>query len=1301
MSDTDPPQADSGAPRDEPSAAQGSPHVTHALLGDLTGLGEFANRYEVESEIARGGMGAIYRVYDRKLRRRMAMKVMMARGSSDSHDANTLAEKEPRMLSRFLEEAQITGQIDHPGIVPVHEMGLDAEGRVFFTMKLVKGRDFRQILDLVHAGEEGWTLTRALNVILRVCESMAFAHTKGVLHRDLKPSNIMVGRFGETYVMDWGLARVMGREDLHDTRLTLSDSAAGQASIVESLRHSDHDSDSQSPLTTLDGDVVGTPSYMAPEQALGLLDAVGPTADVYSVGCLLYHLLGGHPPYVPSRGTVSAIVVLRMLIEGPPTPIENRNLPPELIAICHKALERETHDRYQSMEALGNDLRAFLEGRVVGAYKRGAVAEFKKWVARNRGVAAGIGASILLGVLGLASVLLVQERSRRDLAATNEELEVSRAAALANESAAREAKELADASAREAREQSYVARLRAASASLRVHEASEAERQLDACPPELRRWEWRLLRNQTDPSLLTLNTPTRAIHTVLYGPRTGRLLGLERDGSLYLWSPEGDQLAKLNVGRSARCIAIHAEETSIAVGYAEGLVRTFELGSDQPLSEYTVGPSDVECVALSHDGAWIATGDNGGSVRVLAVADGSEVWSERHGREVDGQFLGSPIFGVAFTQDNRSLVYTSHSRARCRKTSSWDERFSLPQPIAMFTTMGVSPDGRRIALGNSDGSIRLLSARRGTVWHTLEEHSARVRSLAFSADGGKLVSASDDGTVRVWDAQSGSAIGVLSGHRGDVLSAAFRPDGRRIATGGEDTAVRIWHERYSGGAFELADGRWRGIRGAREMAASPKGEQVAVAVDVGAIRVLDLRTEAPLFDAFARPLLDERSLESSVRSLSYSADGRTLAAASAGYAYLWNAENGVLLDAVRPPDRPVRAVAFHPVDNQFVTGCEDGTLVLWDAEKARPLWQREYGEETVGFLVFPPGGDTLVAAFADRTVRILDTETGALLQQREFGEGRGRVARMALDPAGERLAVAFDQYLVPGLFVGPKRVAIAIWDLAADEIVTQLPGHESQVTGLFFDAAGERLVSASGDRTLRVWDPSSGVELLALRRHEGGVRAAIELPGGSRMLSCDDEGAFLLWDSRPLEEQVADERVLEVEQEAGHMLRSAVFFSLFDDLPEDVSDEELRKQLKAGNAWIWSFQPAVVADIFWGVVRVPTLEQPECERLLLGLRALAALDEDTDYDLLRGASAVRCGDFTGGTKFLMQAPAADVRERILQQAFLALARASLGDRAQAAQSLGQARSALAEADESTSREVRSLLREVEAAVNGS
>jgi formylglycine-generating enzyme required for sulfatase activity/serine/threonine protein kinase len=388
------------------------------LLGELVrrlGTRGSFGRYVVRGEVARGGMGAILRVRDEDLRRDLAMKVVLTRGSGKA--GTTPAEV--RVLGRFLEEAQVTGQLDHPGIVPVHELGLDDEGRVYFTMRLVAGRDLEKIFELVRTNAEGWSQTRAVGAVLKVCEAVAYAHAKGVLHRDLKPANVMVGRFGEVYVMDWGLARVLGRDDRRDIRVR-APREESSTHVHSSLRDS-VTAGSVSPLVTMDGDIVGTPAYMSPEQASGDLQTIGAATDVYAVGAILYHLIAGHMPYVPPGTTTDAIEIWRRVRHGPPDPLKQRapTAPPELVAICEKAMARLPADRYAGMAELAEDLRAYLEGRVVRAYERGWLAEFRKWILRNRALAGTIlGAGVLI-LIGSTTAAIVLARKNEELHGAN------------------------------------------------------------------------------------------------------------------------------------------------------------------------------------------------------------------------------------------------------------------------------------------------------------------------------------------------------------------------------------------------------------------------------------------------------------------------------------------------------------------------------------------------------------------------------------------------------------------------------------------------------------------------------------------------------------------------------------------------------------------------------------------------------------------------------------------------------------------------------------------------------------------
>ncbi|QDU65439.1 bifunctional serine/threonine-protein kinase/formylglycine-generating enzyme family protein [Engelhardtia mirabilis] len=368
------------------------PHVGR-LIGDRPVLPSSAGtpppreRYEIEGELGRGGMGVVLRVHDGALRRELALKVARP-------DNGPLGDRRRR---RFLREARITARLAHPGILPVHEIHVDDTGRAAYSMPVVGGDTLEVILRRVAEGDPEWSRERVLGVLQRVCEALAHAHERGIVHRDLKPANIMVGAFGETYVVDWGLAR-SDRD---------GDSADGTA--LDWTPALDPDA---APGLTSDGDVVGTPAYMAPEQADGRMDDVGPASDTYAVGSMLYELLAGRPPY---RGGGAREIVDRVRA-GPPQPLErfDPTPPAELVAICERAMAREPRERYASIGALADDLRAHLEGRVVSAYATGGWAELTKWIQRNRGLAAALGTVVLVTLIGLLVILHLQRQRARE-----------------------------------------------------------------------------------------------------------------------------------------------------------------------------------------------------------------------------------------------------------------------------------------------------------------------------------------------------------------------------------------------------------------------------------------------------------------------------------------------------------------------------------------------------------------------------------------------------------------------------------------------------------------------------------------------------------------------------------------------------------------------------------------------------------------------------------------------------------------------------------------------------------------------
>ncbi|MCC6150698.1 MAG: serine/threonine protein kinase [Planctomycetes bacterium] len=317
-------------------------------------------RYVVVREIARGGMGKVLEVEDTDLRRSVALKVLR-KELVDRRD----------LVERFLEEAQITGQLEHPNIVPVHEIGIDGKGNLYFTMKLVEGWGLNEILNKLRAGDKDtlreWTISRLLEMFLKLCEGIAFAHSRGVIHRDLKPANIMVGRFGEVQIMDWGVSKIVARNEKD----------AHEKAVISDRMESEFGA-------TMVGAIVGTPSYMSPEQAKGETDALGVESDIFALGVILYELLSLRSPWTGKTSDE----VLEQVRTFDPEPPSRRNLDraiaPELDDLALRCLAKSRDKRLATVRELMVNIRNYMEGRTMAAVKYSIGQLLGKWMSRNK-----------------------------------------------------------------------------------------------------------------------------------------------------------------------------------------------------------------------------------------------------------------------------------------------------------------------------------------------------------------------------------------------------------------------------------------------------------------------------------------------------------------------------------------------------------------------------------------------------------------------------------------------------------------------------------------------------------------------------------------------------------------------------------------------------------------------------------------------------------------------------------------------------------------------------------------------------
>ncbi len=1077
-----------------------------AELGDVVPRG---TRYRVRRVVGRGGMGSVLEVWDGDLRRRLAMKVLLRHGGAGG------GQVDERTLSRFLEEAQVTGQLDHPGVMPVHELGIDDEGRVFFTMRLVRGRELKEIFGLLLEGrgkQEGWTRERALGSLLRVCEAMAYAHSKGVIHRDLKPANIMVGRFGETYVMDWGLARVLGREDTRDVRPRVAKDTS--LSIVHTDRREESDSDGSSRLLTMDGDVVGTPSYMAPEQAKGQLEKMGPHSDVYAVGAMLYQLLTGSVPYVPVGASVSAHRILMCVMEGPPKPVGELapDAPPELLAICERAMEREAERRYANMGEVAEDLRAFLEGRVVSAYETGALAEFKKWIERNRLTAAAAAVAVVAVIGGLAWGWSAQKDRNATLLS----------ARLAAEEAAQSALR-----------QSYSANLAAAQAALARNDTISARRHLGDCPGELRGWEWHHLRGQTDESLgsIELGKGLRALaaggrFAVTWEEEEGLGLfdTLVEDGAgeaLHGWTWPGHKPSLLAISPGGQLVATAAGLGQLAVWDSTG----------RQLWAHESGSGIYRRLLFSGDGSRLLVHGAARAVSFDArsgklLGDFSVLGSQRLAMSADGRYVVSGQNGLALVRDLESMevVHQLGSSGKALLPGAATSTATL----GIRTPMALSPDGTRLATAYGIGGLWVWALESKTPEMTFHGHEGAIECLAFSPDGQTLASGSADQTLRLWDLASRATGQVQRGHYAPVESVAFRSGGQGLASVDTEGRLLLWHRDVEG---ERRDIPLEGMRAAR-IAIHPDSRRLAMidkslAVAHGFDLLLEEGTHRYLSRAGAFTNLAFNPEGSRLATATYGSSraGRALVGQDS---LIWNTDTCILERRMTGGSLPYWGNPWSADGGLIVTadrlgagggaeatgaGSDDGNqelsrLVLREAEAGSRL--RELSREGYWTCAdFSPDGKLLACtrenmgldfragAAEGRTYQIvvMDVASGTERFASESSPGQGRLdwlpdgtALCVLDERGLRLIDPFDGRLRTSFEETPfpskafalhpdgKRVAacgdsntVTLWETEHGRIIANLPLPQGNAKDIAFTPDGAQLVVASRPYGLHLW----------------------------------------------------------------------------------------------------------------------------------------------------------------------------------------------------------------------------------------
>lgn len=1083
--------------------AESSDPIMQLNSPEVAGV-EADSRYQLLGEIARGGMGAILKGRDTDLGRDLAVKVLL-----ESH------RDKPEVIQRFVEEAQIGGQLQHPGIAPVYELGQLADRRPFFSMKLVKGDTLSKLLaDRESPSEDRG---RLIGIFEQICQTMAYAHSRGVIHRDLKPANIMVGAFGEVQVMDWGLAKVLSTGGVADEKKSHQQNLG--RSIIQTIR-SGAGSDAI-PVGTVGsntqmGSVMGTPAYMPPEQALGEIDNLDERADVFGLGAILAEILTGRPPYVADNGTQVYRMASRGKLDDCHKRLDQSAADQELIQLTKDCLKLEPVDRPRNSGELAARVNEYLrsvESKFHDAEMERVANEARLVEERKRRkISLALAASILLTLGVVSSGWMYMERQKANQLV--QESETHRQHAIQMEALADKQEELANqrevqrnlavAATQEAQRQAYSSAIAAALADLERNDSRVVRRRLEDAPEKFRGWEWDYLWNAADQSLGTILTqPPQQL---------GYMMQFSDDGSL---------IASRAHGAHSQPILIHDTQTG------KEITSLKTVSSNYPAMRFS---SNNRYLALQF---WGTPG-----VQIYDITTGATKIAKPR----------TFAYFLAFTQDSESAIVVNDQRTpEIRKISDWELISSLPvQADARGIELGMinsalNPDENLLVIGaRSEDPIRVFDLDSMKVAHEIQVKSATA-SVAFDADGAHFTILAKDGSISkyatsdwkevstVSKTESRAALGFyqdsdnqlmvtsderglvilnskgqqlnrLRGHYSDMVAVHVDAEHHEILSAHKDGAVRRWDLDYR-----------PGLAASHSVALTDDGQTAWTGVPMGSrtttqIISLDVtsHTEQLRLRAFPHTI----SHGGAATGITFSPD-ETLVAFSEHTSWgrgawkVMDTVTGLTQKTYRFWGSDGTCIDWSPDGRWIVAGAinysekksgneKTGKLFVFDAQSLDSEPQKLSFANPVNDVLVSADSTYAVMACEDGTARAFFIPYGEVLNN--FGSNQDAARRcLAISPKDGTVAI------------GSADGSIDVWNPLTNESIVRLQVRESALNTVAFTPDGSRLLVAGEDQTLTCISAVDWKQLMTLYLRD--VITDMHFPpDGRRLIAATNQG---------------------------------------------------------------------------------------------------------------------------------------------------------------------------------------------------